>query len=76
MTRCRVCKCSELKACYLICYWVEPDLCSACAAAIAAVARWLVFSHRPSVGALIREARNPTPAVDPTIAITTKRKAS
>lgn len=29
---CRVCGCTDLVACPGGCYWVEPDLCSQCAA--------------------------------------------
>jgi hypothetical protein len=32
MPRCRVCGCTDDRACPGGCYWVEPDLCSACAA--------------------------------------------
>lgn len=32
-TKCRVCGCTEEKACPDGCYWVEPDLCSQCAPA-------------------------------------------
>ena len=28
--RCRVCGCSDFRACPGGCWWVEPDLCSAC----------------------------------------------
>lgn len=28
---CRVCDCTEYEACFPGCWWVEPDLCSACA---------------------------------------------
>lgn len=27
---CRVCGCTQVQACNPPCYWVEPDLCSAC----------------------------------------------
>lgn len=30
---CRICGCTETQACPGGCYWVEPDLCSACAEA-------------------------------------------
>jgi len=30
MASCRVCGCTDDKACEGGCYWVEPDLCSAC----------------------------------------------
>lgn len=29
-TACRLCGCSESKACRGGCYWIEPGLCSAC----------------------------------------------
>lgn len=29
--RCRICGCTEEHGCEYGCYWVEPDLCSACA---------------------------------------------
>ena len=29
--RCRSCGCTDARACPGGCYWVEPDLCSACA---------------------------------------------
>jgi hypothetical protein len=35
-TACRVCGCSESKACPGNCWWVEPGLCSACRARWAA----------------------------------------
>lgn len=28
--RCRICSCTELQACPDGCYWIGPDLCSAC----------------------------------------------
>ncbi len=28
---CRICGCTDLNACPGLCYWVEDDLCSACA---------------------------------------------
>lgn len=31
---CRSCGCTDERACSGGCYWVEPDLCSQCAAAI------------------------------------------
>jgi len=30
--RCRVCSCTNMQACPEGCHWVEPDLCSSCAA--------------------------------------------
>lgn len=31
---CRICGCTQTQACPGGCYWVEPDLCSACRRAI------------------------------------------
>lgn len=32
VARCRVCGCTDRRACWpVICWWVEPDLCSTCA---------------------------------------------
>lgn len=28
---CRACGCTDMRACEGGCYWIEPDLCSACA---------------------------------------------
>jgi hypothetical protein len=36
---CRVCGCSESRACSGGCIWAEPDLCSRCARATSAMAR-------------------------------------
>lgn len=30
ISRCRVCGCTDIQACEGGCWWVEPDLCSAC----------------------------------------------
>jgi hypothetical protein len=30
MRQCRACGCTDIRACAGGCYWVEPDLCSAC----------------------------------------------
>jgi hypothetical protein len=29
--RCRICGCTDTRACPGGCFWVEPDLCSSCA---------------------------------------------
>lgn len=49
---CRVCGCTQQRACLTAdgrCYWVEPDLCSACAkgfnAGVAACVAWLLENY-------------------------------
>lgn len=32
LAACRVCGCTDEAACWPTCWWVEPDLCSRCAA--------------------------------------------
>jgi hypothetical protein len=61
LTKCRVCKCTELRPCFPPCGWEpgEPDLCDSCADVIRKVREWLIGAHRPSVKALIIEARKP-----------------
>jgi len=58
LTRCRVCKCTEMRACFPPCYWEpgEPDLCDRCAETIRQVQQWLQVAVRPSFAALKREA--------------------
>jgi len=62
LVKCRVCKCTEMRACFPPCSWEpgEPDLCSSCADLIRAVRYWLTGAHRPSFAALRREACKPT----------------
>jgi hypothetical protein len=58
--KCRVCKCTWEQPCNPPCAWAPPaygNLCTACLKIIVAVADWLEVAHRPSVAALIREAR-------------------
>lgn len=31
LAHCRLCGCTDMQACPGGCYWIEPDLCSACA---------------------------------------------
>lgn len=38
ITRCRICGCTNYRACLGGCYWVEPDLCSQCEKEIKAAA--------------------------------------
>lgn len=54
---CRVCGCTENRACDDGCSWVTRDLCSTCARAIIAVADWMQTAHRGAGQRLLREAR-------------------
>lgn len=58
LTKCRVCKCSELQPCCPPCGWErgEDDLCTTCAEVIRRVRGWLIDAHRPSFAALRRES--------------------
>ncbi|CAN5889278.1 hypothetical protein BH11PSE1_BH11PSE1_10510 [soil metagenome] len=38
---CRMCGCTDSRACEGGCYWVEADLCSACEAMITFERKWL-----------------------------------
>jgi hypothetical protein len=56
--KCRVCGCTEQRACDGGCSWVNgADICSICAAAVEALRNWLERSNRPSWSALKREMR-------------------
>ncbi len=59
LTRCRVCKCTEMEPCCPPCAWEpgEPDLCDNCARIIRAVRNWLEAGLRPSWAALLKEAK-------------------
>jgi hypothetical protein len=59
MRRCRVCKCTEDRACATNppCGWEEQSLCTNCAAAINWLANWILSARNPYVGNLVREAR-------------------
>lgn len=54
--KCRVCKCTEERACNPPCAWAEPGLCTTCHGAAGVIAEWMAAAHQPSVPALIREA--------------------
>lgn len=58
LTRCRVCRCTEIAPCCPPCGWArgEEDLCTTCQAVTQHVAAWLQESLRPSWAALRREA--------------------
>ena len=54
---CRVCGCTDEKACAGGCAWFEPDLCSLCALAAGAIAEWAARAANPDIQALIAEAQ-------------------
>lgn len=55
--RCRVCKCTEDRACDPPCSWEagQGDLCTTCADVVMAITKWRVDAYRPSMAALMRE---------------------
>jgi hypothetical protein len=57
MTRCRVCGCTQERACPGGCGWArgEGNLCTICAAAAEALREWHENSLRGSRAALLRE---------------------
>lgn len=54
---CRVCGCTQERACADSCSWITDDLCSTCATAILAIQQWMEKAYRPAGVRLIREAR-------------------
>jgi hypothetical protein len=58
LTRCRVCRCTEIEPCLPPCGWEhgEQDLCTNCAEVIRKVQDWLIGGLHPSWAALKREA--------------------
>jgi hypothetical protein len=60
LTRCRVCKCTELEPCNPPCAWApsQGDLCTNCADMIRALSEWQISAHRPSWAALKRETQS------------------
>lgn len=57
--KCRVCTCTDDRACESGCEWAEPDLCSNCAETIITVTDWLFSAVRPAIYRMIAEARKP-----------------
>lgn len=49
---CRICDCTQARACPEGCWWVEVDLCSACAARIEAVG-----ATKPQSDVLVKQAQ-------------------
>jgi hypothetical protein len=66
LTRCRVCKCTELEPCNPPCAWApsQGDLCTNCADMIRALSEWQISAHRQSWAALKRAAEI-TPEPEP-----------
>lgn len=60
---CRVCYCTEDRACSPPCSWAEDDLCSTCARAIEQIKRavrdWLETAYDPKAARLFREVWRP-----------------
>lgn len=56
--RCRVCKCTDERACDPPCSWHSRGLCSTCASAVAAMLSWQEDSLRPSLAALTAEFKD------------------
>lgn len=55
--KCRVCGCSEERACAGGCLWVEADLCSTCEEAIDVLAAYMDNAYRFYPGRLVAEAK-------------------
>jgi hypothetical protein len=59
MRRCRLCRCSEREPCNPPCGWDCEDrtLCTNCGLVLNVIANWLISAHRPSVSAMLRDAK-------------------
>ncbi len=55
--KCRVCGCTEERACVGGCSWAEVDLCSTCEEAIQVIAGYMDNAHRFFPGKLMAEAK-------------------
>lgn len=58
---CRVCKCTENRACWPLCDWEpsEKDLCDGCATAIRTLQGWADNALKPSFARILREVMLP-----------------
>ena len=56
MKTCRVCGCTETRACIPPCSWAEPDLCTSCQQVMAAIAKWAVRASDPNMLKLMIES--------------------
>ena len=63
LTRCRVCGCTEVNACYPPCGWQpgERDICTGCYEASRALEHWLHSARRANKAALWREVESIVP---------------
>ena len=59
--KCRVCKCTEDRACANSCSWApgEGDLCTNCAAVVEAISHYREVAYRFSLIRLMAEADRP-----------------
>lgn len=55
--KCRVCGCTEDRACNPPCLWAEEGLCSTCDEAITTVLGWMDRAYRPSLRTLMVEVK-------------------
>jgi len=53
--KCRVCKCSEERACDNGCGWAGPGLCTNCAEIVEALAEYVEVAYRFNQAGLMRE---------------------
>ncbi len=53
--KCRVCKCTDERACDNGCSWAEPELCSNCAEIVAALSRYVEVAYSFNNAGLMRE---------------------
>lgn len=57
--RCRVCGCTDERACAGGCSWVDGDICSGCFRVAEALREWMESANRASWAALRREVMPP-----------------
>ncbi len=55
LVRCRVCNCTEERACDPPCAWADRDLCTLCNDAVLELVKWLRGAYRTNKAALLRE---------------------
>jgi len=55
MMKCRVCGCTEVRACQPPCSWAGPFICSNCHNAVSALRQWKEGANRANMTALLRE---------------------
>lgn len=51
---CRICKCTQYRACPQGCEWVEPDLCSFCKSMIEDIASYVMGAASVSKASLLK----------------------